>query len=226
MTTSTKWIAVGVLIYVAMTFAAIAARAATIDAASHSLLPNTAGQQVQMFVAGGGLVSGLDFFVQVGDGGAAVGGTNTGPTITNLDLTTGTIFAANNTGILTEHTPLIWTGTTTTMKGSVAANGLVATLTVDTTGLAHGEFPLILNPPSTGPTQLFGGGVTTSLISGSLHVVPAQGDFSLDGKLTNGDVQRMLDALHGLISYQSNNGLSDSDLRHRRYQWRSGHHSR
>jgi hypothetical protein len=136
----------------------------------HFLAPNAAGQQVQIHVTGGEPVSGVDFFVQVGDGGATVGGTDTGPKITNVDLVTGTIFGMNNTAAFTDPAPLLWGATTTTANGSVAANGLLATLTIDTTGFATGQYNLILNPPSTGPTAFADASVTTTLTSGWLRI--------------------------------------------------------
>jgi hypothetical protein len=152
------------------------ASAAAINAGMHTLAPNMPGQQVQIQVTGGEAVSGIDLFVQVGDGGTTVGGDDTGPKITNVDLVTGTIFAANHTDVFTDPAPLIWGATTTTNTGTVLANGLLATLTIDTTGIiSGGEFDLILNPPATGPTALFGAGVTTNLTNGRLHVLDGSG---------------------------------------------------
>ena len=43
---------------------------------------------------------GIDFYVQIGDGGAVNGGMNTAPTITALDITgPGTIFHGRYTGV-------------------------------------------------------------------------------------------------------------------------------
>jgi hypothetical protein len=144
--------------------------AATVQGGTHMLLPNTSGQQVPIMVTGGEAVSGVDLFVQVGDGGATVGGVDTGPIITQLDLVTGAIFAANHTEIFTDPAPLIWGATTTTASGFVTANGRLAMLTIDTTGITSGQFALILNPPSTGPTAFADPGVTTMLIHGTLQV--------------------------------------------------------
>jgi hypothetical protein len=172
------------------TVAPATTQAATITAGVHTLLPNLPGQQVQIFASGGEAVSGIDFFVQVGDGGATVGGDDTRPTITSLDLVTGTIFAANNTGAFTDPAPLIWGATTTTTSGTVAANGLVATLTIDTTGLSSGQFDLVLNPPSTGPTAFADPGVTTNLMNGSLRIgasVTTAGDYNKNGVVDAAD---------------------------------------
>jgi hypothetical protein len=166
------------------------AGAAAINAGMHTLAPNMPGQQVQIQVSGGEAVSGIDFFVQVGDGGTTVGGDDTGPTITQVDFVTGTIFATNNTGVFTDPAPLIWGATTTTSTGTVAASGLLATLTVDTTGITSGQFDLLLNPPATGPTAFADAGVVTTLTNGSLHIgaPPAlTGDYNRNGTVDAAD---------------------------------------
>jgi hypothetical protein len=166
-----------------------AARAAAVTADTHVLAPDMAGQQVPILVSGGEAVSGIDFFVQVGDGGTTVGGDDTGPRITQVDLTIGTIFAGNNTGVFLDPAPLIWGATTTTQSGSVSASGVLATLTIDTTGMFDGQFDLILNPASTGPTAFADPGITTSLIHGSLSIgdLPVSGDYNQDGTVDAAD---------------------------------------
>jgi hypothetical protein len=156
----------------------------------HTLLPNLPGQQVQIFATGGEAVSGIDFFVQIGDGGPTVGGDDTGPTITSLDLVNGTIFAANNSGVFTDPAPLIWGAATTTTSETVPVNGLLATLTIDTTGLSTGQFDLILNPPSTGPTAFADPGVTTNLTNGWLQIgasTTSAGDYNNNGVVDAAD---------------------------------------
>src|SRR5262249_36704505 len=68
---------------------------------THSLYENQANQIVQIFATGGQTVVGLDFSVQIGDGGGATAGTGFGtvsnaPKMTALDVVTGTIFASNH----------------------------------------------------------------------------------------------------------------------------------
>src|SRR4051812_27238748 len=55
------------------------------------------GQSFFIPVTGGTLVSGVNFNAEVNNGGTANGGTP-GPAITNVNLTSGTIFASNNSG--------------------------------------------------------------------------------------------------------------------------------
>jgi hypothetical protein len=172
-------------------FASSVTRAAAVNAGTHVLAPNMAGQQVPIVVSGGDAVSGIDFFVQVGDGGTTVGGDDTGPRITQVDLVSGTIFAGNHTGAFLDPAPLIWGATTTTANGTVSANGTLAILTIDTTGMFVGQFDLILNPPATGPTAFADAGVVTTLTNGSLAIgdlpPPPPGDYNENGIVDTAD---------------------------------------
>jgi hypothetical protein len=189
------------VVYLACLFAtsfAAPSHAASISAGMHFLAPNMLGQQVQILVSGGQPVSGIDFFVQVGDGGAAGGGDDTAPIITSVDLLTGTIFASNNTGVFTDPTPLLWGATTTTSSGTVAADGLLATLTIDTTGILAGQYGLILDPSSTGPTAFADSGVATMLINGSLQIGAAPsvpGDYNANATVDAADYVLWRDTL-------------------------------
>ena len=73
---------------------------AVISVGDYVLQANQAAQPVQIFVSGGEQVQGLNLYVQVADGGAFAGGTATGPTISSVDILTGTIFATSNPFIL------------------------------------------------------------------------------------------------------------------------------
>ena len=110
--------------------------------------------------------------------------TTRAPKSRNLDLVTGTIFAANHTDVFTDPAPLIWGATTTTTTGTVPANGLLAMLTIDTTGIITGQFDLILNPAATGPTAFADAGVVTTLTNGLLQIGDAPtltGDYNGNG---------------------------------------------
>jgi hypothetical protein len=92
--------------------------------------------------------------------------------------------------VFTDPAPLIWGATTTTTSGTVPANGLLATLTIDTTGLSTGQFDLILNPPSTGPTAFADPGLTTNLSNGVLRIGAAPmnlGDYNKNGAVDAAD---------------------------------------
>ncbi|MBE3134302.1 MAG: PEP-CTERM sorting domain-containing protein [Acidobacteria bacterium] len=95
-------------------------------------------------VGGGGLVRGLDFYVQVGDGGAVNGGAGTRPVITAVDIVgPGTLFSTSHTGQATAFaSDLLWAASTTTDPGQAEyldADGVLAYITLDTSGTVVGE---------------------------------------------------------------------------------------
>lgn len=148
---------------VAFALATQPSRAASITVGNKTLLPNTPNQKIQIMISGTEMVIVDDIYVQIGDGGTFNGGVNTKPVFQNVDVVTGTIFAGGNGAhpdpSNSSH-PLIWVDGTSTLTGSsVQANGLLATLTVDTTGVSAGTFPLLLS----GVASKFGG-FTTDLI--------------------------------------------------------------
>jgi len=112
--------------------------APVISVGDHVLLADAPNQQVRLFVTGGDDVQGVDLFIQVADGGPeAPGGTIDGPAITQVDLFSGTIFAGNNTGEAGGSVvPQFWYSGTTTQSETVAADGLLATVTIDTSGFS------------------------------------------------------------------------------------------
>ena len=109
-----------------------------ITVGDHPLLPNMANQQVLVYVGGGTAVQGVEVECQIADGGPLGNGSITGPAITNLDVITGTIFANNNVGSFgTPNGVLIPQEAkrgTTAAADYVVASGLLATVTIDTTG--------------------------------------------------------------------------------------------
>lgn len=154
--------------------AAQPSRAATITVGNRTLLPNTADQKIQIFVTGNESIAGEDFYAQIGDGGTYNGGVNTKPVFQSVDVLTGTIFGSNNTGSGAPANnpthPLIWVDGTSTGSGTVQASGLLATLTVDTSGVASGTFPLLLS----GVASKFGGFTTdlTALVNSTVTPIP------------------------------------------------------
>ncbi len=152
-----------------------------IDVGSHNLAPNTPGQQILIRVTGGEQVQGLDFNVLVADGGSQLGGNIEGPAITKTDIILGTIFQENNTGVqdLGVFFRQFDARSTTTASGTVVADGVLATLTIDTTGFFQGTFDLILSNTPNGPTDLprLNNGVAVRITDGTIHVVPEPGSF-------------------------------------------------
>jgi len=149
-----------------------------IDVGHHVLLPDTPGQTFQVSVTGGDLVQGLNFNLQVADGGPEWGGVIDGPAIEALDILTGTIFDGNNTGTVdldggppsgSDIAPQYEGRSTTTDSGSVPASGLLATVTIDTTGFSSGTWDLFLSNTLNGPTDF--AGLPASITDGSIRVL-------------------------------------------------------
>lgn len=177
--------------------AVASANAITITVGNHTLLANTPGQQVQIQVSGGEQVSGLNLYVQVGDGGPELvdfglpPGVD-GPAITAVDLTTGTIFAGvSDTPFVIEAIPqyVSYSLAMLTPGSSVPAAGLLATLTIDTTGFAGGRWDLLLSDVLPG----LGGDYDTdfaptpaTILNGSLSV-GVLGDANSDGFVNAAD---------------------------------------
>lgn len=123
----------------------------------------------QIDVVGGDAVQGLNFYLQIGDGGAVLGGTDTAPIVSDVDLISGTIFDGNNTGqtrSLIE--PLVHGHNITTTAAppeTVAAFGTLATITLDGRSLtladAGKQINYQLGIPSIGATTDFAGVAAT-----------------------------------------------------------------
>ena len=160
----------------AMALIAPIVRGAVIVVGTHNLLPKTAGQVIQIFVTGGNPVAGLDFNAQVADGGPEAGGTMVAPAITKVDLITGTIFQTNNTGPQDPGSvPQLAIRTITVAHDTVPAEGLIATVTIDTTDFLAGTWTFALGNTLNGPTDF---GTTPATITdgtitdGTITIVP------------------------------------------------------
>lgn len=138
----------------------------------HELLPDTPNQTIPIMVTGGDSVQGLNFRFQVADGGThpQAGGSIIGPSISDIDLMTGTIFDGNNTGqndLL--KLPQIWVQSITASANTVVADGLLATVTVDTTGFMTGdEFELRIGDTLDSATDF--AGVPVDITDGMLRI--------------------------------------------------------
>ena len=152
----------------------------TINVGAHQLQPNAADQTIQIFVLGGQPVEALNFSAQIGDGGSAGGGTDDGPVFSNLDILNGTIFASNNLGQFGgPGYPQLAIGSTITSSGTVSADGLLATLTVDTTGVWSSTYALKLGDTLNGATDF--GDVHPVITEGTIQVVPEPSSVALLG---------------------------------------------
>jgi hypothetical protein len=173
--------------------AAAAGELPTIVVGEYTLMANTPNQRIEIFVSGGQLISGVNLVAQIGDGGpelvdSGLPAGSDGPAITSVDLKTGTIFAGldvsqvefpslpqvrfSSLGIESQNT-------------SVAADGLLVTLTIDTTGISAGSFPLLLDgvlPQLTnGPFATDFAGMMAEITSGQIIVEPASLPADLTG---------------------------------------------
>ena len=145
----------------------------TIDAGDHVLLPDTPGQEIEIYVSGADAVSGVEIYVQIADGGPEAGGKIDGPSVTGADLLTDTIFAENNTGqagmLLVDQIAQFGT---TTSSDTVDADGLLATVTIDTTGFmatsAGNPWALMLSPTLAGNSNF--PQVTTTVVNGTITI--------------------------------------------------------
>jgi VCBS repeat-containing protein len=156
-----------------------------IEIGSHLLAANTAGQTVSIYVTGGAPVSGLNLFVQVGDGGPervqlGLPAGKDGPAITNLNVKNNTIFAGVPDNPAIDYViPQVASASLSIAQpgGTVAADGLLATITLDTTGLLGGVWDLkikgVLPDLQGGPFDSDFAGLPIEIANGRLDIRPA-----------------------------------------------------
>ena len=123
-----------------------------IHVGDHLLAPDQAGQTLPVYASGGFPVQGVNFNLQVADAGPEGNGSVDGPVLQDLDILGGTIFAANNNGVVDidgegspDIVPQFEGRDTTTVSGTVITEGLLGTVTVDTTGFTSGQWPLVMS---------------------------------------------------------------------------------
>lgn len=153
-------------------FAASSASALEIDIGHHVVVPNMPGQKIGIYATGGELVNGISLSVAINGGGKAHGG-KPGPLITNIDVDAGPTIWNQPPG----HNPpsvfndgQLWNVNFLTTGGYVSADGLVATVTVDTTGY-FGRHTLELSgggiTESVGDTQFQGQDLELTIVNGT-----------------------------------------------------------
>lgn len=145
---------------------------------------NMAGQEVPIFVTGGDPVAALNFVAQIGQTDPGTGQPEAGPAIEGVELLTGTIFEGNNLGQddTPDSSPQVIVASVITEgppdeADTVPADGLLATLTIDTTGFfaGSGAFPLLLSGTIEGDTTFadaMGEDVIPTITNGSITLVP------------------------------------------------------
>ncbi|MFO1497500.1 MAG: hypothetical protein U1G07_03725 [Verrucomicrobiota bacterium] len=155
-----------------------------IDLPEINLQPDQAHQTFEVYVqnpdASRSDINGIQFNIQTADGGPQVGGVTLAPKITDVDLTTGSLFQNNNgySGSGQQTGGQIFVRGTLTSSGTVTIpNGTpfkkIATVEIDTTGFFGGVFSMTLDTLN-GPTRFTstGGNVFPTLIDGSITIVP------------------------------------------------------
>jgi hypothetical protein len=161
------------------------AQATTISAPSGAVLQrNQPAQPLQIMVTGPDLIAGMTFVVQIADGGPGpeTQGLIDGPDISSVDIVTGTIFGGNNQGAdypgsypqFAQRTIITQADTSITLGDQPA---LLATILLDTTGVAPGTYDLLLggSPLSLGRVEFYdaaGNVVVPTIVNGSVTVVP------------------------------------------------------
>ena len=147
---------------------------------SHNLLPNTHHQPIAIRVAGVSSVGMLNFNAQI-----AAGTGTSYPVFDGVDLTTGTIFAPDHIDPLdTGSVPRLATWSIVTASGTISsAEGLLATLYVDTTGVSSGTYSLSLGDTLNGPAVFYDATGLTKIpipiTDGSFTIVPEPASTAL-----------------------------------------------
>ena len=199
---------------------AVKGQGATIIVGDHVLAPNTAGQAIPITVTGGDEVAGVNLYVQIGDGGPELSdfgfpaGTD-GPAITAVDLKTETIFAGVNAPQDNqEGIPQVAVSSIEflTPEATTNADGLLASLTIDTTGFTDGRWDLslggVLPMFELGPFETDFAGIPATIVNGSVEIdASTLGDFDFNGVINELDV----DLLHAALRQNSSESLYDVD---------------
>ena len=154
-----------------------------IDVGNHMLLPDTPGQTIQIRVStdAGDMVGGCNLNAEIAGGGPAYGG-ELGPSIMAVDMEAGTIFAGQTEGA-TDIGSLaqLATYSIVTSGGTVLADGLLATLTIDTTGFATSgsTWTLELGQTLNGPTDF--APTPVIITEGTIAIIPEPTSLALLG---------------------------------------------
>jgi hypothetical protein len=176
---------VGLAIALLFAVATVANASSVIVVGPHLLLPNTPGQTIQILVTGNDTtVQGMNFTSVIGDGGSIFGGVDdVVPTMT-ADIITGAVFAPDGANAVNQNPGFVfgiglapWSVTTVSTNTGFGPfnrlnNGLLATLTIDTTGFTTGTWALSLDDPNVGTTDWAGSAEAPSITNGSITIVP------------------------------------------------------
>lgn len=161
---------------VACVLSAAASAAPIIDVGSHDLLENTPGQTFQLYVTGTDQVTAFNLRAQIGDGT----GPNAEPVFEAIAFDGGMWDAFANTvtgGPVGGAEQFAQTSVAFNTTVSVPADGLLLTLTVNTSGFFDGDsFSLLLKGTEIGADSDFvvigGGTLAPDIINGTINIIP------------------------------------------------------
>ena len=179
----------GIAVVLSAVAAPLAGAQPAIDVGSHDLLPDTPGQTIEVYVTGGQPIVGTNLNVQIADGLNTAGPVFQGVdqvleniigTTYGVDAITGTLFDApnNNGGQDNSYIgpQVIAAVVVTPQNTTVAADGLLATLTIDTTGVFAGTYDLKLAGTRNGDTDLNldsqNNPIEPTITNGQINIIP------------------------------------------------------
>ena len=145
---------------------------------SHRVLGQKTDEKVTLLVTGGDLVDALNLNVQIGLWDSADNYLAAGPHITDLDVVSGTIFSGAVDPSLAKAQMLnsrLW-ASSFLADSTVSANGVLATLTLDTTRMSSGTYELRLMQTMNGDSDF---GIAPALIANGSIVISVPEPSSL-----------------------------------------------
>lgn len=167
----------GILLGIGMLLPIGQLRGALITVGTHDLLPNTAGQVIQIPVTGGETVAAFDMYLQIVHAGGAF------PTFQSVDILNGTIYdGVPVTFFGSADLPDLQYASIDPNVGTVTADGIAVFATIDTTGLFSGSWPLKMTDISFGGIDGLGtlysdvnGTQFATVINGEIRIAAAPG---------------------------------------------------
>lgn len=156
-----------------------------INVGSHDLLPNEANQIIQVYVTGSDLVAGFNLKAQIGTSATVTDQ----PVFQSISFTGGMWDVHPNTTMGGPESGSEQYAAASVVfnniSDSVAANGLVVTMRVNTTGFNSGNFALSFANTDYGQDSEFlapdGSSVAASITNGTIHITPEPATVALLG---------------------------------------------
>ena len=170
---------------VSLSLVAIVSAAPVIDVGTHDLAGNSSSEVIDIYVTGSDLVTGFQLNARIGDGGSGAAE----PVFKSIDFSVGiwTADAYSSTevgGPITGFEMYAQPRVTFDNDGEeVIAQGLIATITIDTTGFFSGSFPLMFKATNIGQDSYFldteGVELAPTITNGAITIIPEPATLSL-----------------------------------------------